>query len=69
MENSESKTGEKIFGFFSFGDKKCIQILLLEEFFDLFASPFIVEERMFRIDINIDSPAIRDFLYGFEYLI
>lgn len=67
--NIEAEAGEEIFGFFGLGDEKSIEILLLEQFLDLLAPPLVVEERMFRIDIDIDSPAVGDFLYGFEYFV
>ena len=69
VENGKPQARKEVFGFFRLGDEQCIQIFFLEQFFDLFSSPFVVEERMFRIDINIDSPSVRHFLYGFEYFV
>ena len=69
MKNGKSQAGKEVFGFFCLGDEERIQIFSLEEFFDFFSPPLIIEERMFGIDINIDSPPVRHFLYGFEYFV
>ena len=69
MKDIQAETGKKILGFFRLGDKKRIKIFLLEKLFDLFASSLIIKKRMFRIDINMDSPSVGHFLYSLEYFV
>jgi hypothetical protein len=61
MDDLESHVSEKISRLLCFGDEKSVYVSFLEKFFDLRSPPFIIKKRVFRVDIDIDSPIARDF--------
>lgn len=69
MLDLESQTREEIFGLLGLGDEKRIKILFLKQFLDFLAPSFIIEKRMFRIDIDIDRPAVRNLFQRLEYFV
>jgi len=69
VDDLESQVSEEVSRFLCLGDEKSIDISFFQKLFDLTPPPFIIEKRMFRIDIDIDSPISGYFFQRFEDLI